>query len=133
MHVLAAFFDPGNDGLDVGDYVVLTVAVAATLAGGRAIWRRWKQGKSWSEEKLKKVLEPIVRDVVTDVVRDVMTHVDRRTDPIQPEANSGDSLPDNNRMTEWIVEGLITVAKHVGVALADLPPKPITRQPRTHS
>jgi len=127
MHVLSAFFDVNDNGWDISDYVVITVAVAATIAGVRVIWQRVRQGKSWSEKQLKKVLEPMIRELVDEVI----THTDKRTAPIQPEANGGDSLPDNNRMTEWLVEGLVAVAKHVGVALADLPPKP-QRRPRTN-
>ena len=130
-HVLASFFDIGNDGFDAQDAVVVTVLVTASMAGLRWLWRRWRQGKSWSEAKLKEALRPVIHEVVTEVMADALKHVDKRTEPIQPGANSGDSLPDNNRMTEWIIEGLLAVAKKVGVTLADLPPRPVTRHPRT--
>ncbi len=93
-HVLASFFDIGDNGFDASDAGIITVLLGALTAGLRWTWRRWRQGKSWSEAKLKEALRPVIHEVVTEVMADALKHVDKRTEPIQKNANGGRSLGD---------------------------------------
>ena len=92
---LASFFDPGNNGIDLGDIVLLVgflIGPTAILVGWLRIWgRRW----------MRAALRPIVLEVVAE-----------QTKPIQRDANGGKSLPDVNRKVDLI-------AAHLGIDIPE--------------
>lgn len=87
--VRAAFFDPGNDGLDVSDISI----IAGVILVGFAMW--------WA------TLRALDRRIER-----IATRLDERTNLIQPKANSGSSLTDTNRKLDRLLD-------HLGIDLPD--------------
>lgn len=130
MHVLAAFFDVGNDGFDVSDAIAIGVATGLIVGALRWVIRRWRSGKRWGASKI----EDYVESVVVREIAALRTELRQLTAPIQPGANGGESLPDNTRLTAWCAEAIAVLAGHVGLSVADLPPRPnVRRTARTRS
>lgn len=93
--ILAAFFDPSNDGFDIGDVAL----IVGFIVGPSIIIIGWLRivGRKW----ISSIVEPIV-----------VKHVDLRTGSIQNNANGGKSLPDVNRKVDLI-------AAHLGINLPE--------------
>lgn len=93
--ILAAFFDPSNDGFDMADAAM----IAGFAVGPSIIILGWLRiaGRKW----MTSIIEPIV-----------VKHVDERTSSIQANANGGKSLPDVNRKVDLI-------ATHLGIDLPE--------------
>ena len=96
--VPASFWDPGDNGYDVGDagtLLVFLVGVAGVL---------------WATTKF--LLLPQIHSMVVE-------EVTKATAPIQVGANGGYSLPDVARKGDWTGEALKAIADHMGVPLPD--------------
>lgn len=93
--IFASFFDPANDGVDIGDIAV----IAAVFFGPAVIVLGWI--RIWGKKWMRSVVRPIVIEVV-----------DERTKSIQRDANGGRSLPDANKKIDLI-------AQHLGIALPE--------------
>lgn len=97
-----SLFDPGENGIDIGDLSLL-VGVLAVIGGFvLALWR-------------------IMLRSLDRRIEGIAARLDERTKPIQPNANGGRSLPDVAMSGEWTRDALRTIAGHIGV---DLPPDP---------
>jgi hypothetical protein len=132
-HILASFFDPSNNGFDGDDFVrigpiaVLAYIVARWLwkkGGGRRLWLKFR-GKV--DDEAESYIARILVGKLDEFKQAMIAEIHARTETIQPGSNSGESLSDNNRLTEWVVAVLEILVHHSGLSSADIPPKPDTR------
>lgn len=122
----ASFFDPGENGFDGADYALLGTVIVVTWAGVRWIWK-WIGRRVLN--KVDSASESYVEHIVAREVDKLREEMRALMAPIQPDANGGNSLPDNMKLTAWCADVLTIIVQHglVGVALADIPPKPDVR------
>lgn len=103
MTLLASFFDPSSNGLDVTDVGIIVAVITGIVGSLYGLWR-WSRvqlraaGNRWRE-----YLQGEIRGIVSDEVR-------RATQPIQPGyRNGGESLAD-------VSATLQALCKHVGMS-----------------
>lgn len=129
MSILASFFDPSNNGFDGDDYVRIGAIIAVTTVLAGLFWRR--VGGRWAWRKIRGVVDDAGENYVERIVKRengiLLDEVRELTKLIQPGANSGESLADNNRLTAWLVDVIEVVAARLNLTSDDLPPKPDVR------
>lgn len=96
LDVVASFFDPADNGVDVSD------------AGTILIFFLGVAGVLWALAKF--FLLPAIHKIVIEEIRVA-------TAPIQRGANGGYSLPDVARKSDWNGEALKAIADHLRVDL----------------
>ncbi len=122
----ASFFDPGENGFDGADYTLLGTVIVVTWAGVRWIWK-WIGRRVLN--KVDNASESYVEHIVIREVDKLREEMRALMAPIPPDANGGNSLTDNMKLIAWCADVLTIIVQHglVGVALADIPPKPDVR------
>jgi hypothetical protein len=129
QRILASFFDTAGNGFDGDDYVRVGLIVATTSALIAVFWRQLGGRRLWLRIRRKADVEAesYIARIVVAKIDELKNELHARTETIQPGSNSGESLSDNNRLTEWIVAVLEILVHHSGLSSADIPPKPDTR------
>lgn len=91
MHILAAFFDPNDNGLDITD---LSIVVAFLLAVWGAVWGavRWNSNRVAVARARERA----------EMERRLAEQIKEATRPIQPDANGGFALADVVRTLDGI-------------------------------
>jgi len=98
MHVLAAFFDPNNNGFDLTDLITPLAFVLASVGA-------WIGVDKWRDEKRREARKRFVAEI-----EDVVT---KATTQIQPDANGGFALADVVRTLEDVSDDLRYLRKRI--------------------
>jgi len=88
--LFAAVLDPGDDGINIDDLLIILTIVAAVCGLVATAWK----GSQWLKARLATRRDRRRRflvDLIDERLDDRLAHW---TKPIQPEANGGSSLPD---------------------------------------
>jgi len=119
--LLAAVLDPGDDGINIDDLLIILTIVAAVCGLVATAWK----GSQWLKARLATRRDRRRRflvDLIDERLDDRLAHWTR---PIQPEANGGSSLPDaagSAHRAELIVRA---IAQRLDIPIDDLIPSPM--------
>lgn len=123
MNIRGSFFDPGENGFDGTDYLLIGAVLLLSWNGIKWLWR-WLGRRLLN--KVDDASESYVERIVKREVEELRLEMRALLAPIQPNANGGASLPDNTKLTAWCADVLTIMVEHGvgGVTMADIPPKP---------
>ena len=93
-HIVASWYDPGDNGFDVGDLLTICLVVAALYGGIVAITKavRWVDARNDRRKALdvKAIMAPELEALRVSIE----ATIHESTKPIQPETNGGLSMTD---------------------------------------
>jgi hypothetical protein len=119
LQVFASWFDPGENGFDIGDALSWCLLIAALYGGAMAAAKIVRGWDAWKDRRHRLDIEAImlphlatIRDDLDTATASILQLVKEATKPIQPKANGGLSLPDVHVTLGRVESRLSSIEEH---------------------
>jgi hypothetical protein len=126
LTILASWFDPGENGFDVGDALSWCLLIAALYGGAIAAAKIVRAWDAWKDRRHRLDVEAIllphittVRDDLDSATASIIQLVKETTRPIQPGTNGGQSLTDLHTKVDVLGDRIVVIEEHQAEATCE--------------